>query len=75
MLISVRDYGMGVSKDKMPRMFERFFRAKSAAIVPGTGLGLCKKLVEMHGGDIRVESTQGEGSTFTVKLPIDARCQ
>lgn len=71
-LISVRDHGMGISKDEMPRMFERFFRAKSAAIVPGTGIGLslCKEFAKMHGGEVSVDSIEGEGSTFTIRLPI-----
>ena len=53
-------------------MFERFFRAKTSTGISGTGIGLnlVKMLVEEHGGTIDVESKKGEGSIFTVRLPI-----
>lgn len=72
-VISVRDNGIGIDEDDLPRMFERFFRAKSAAGIGGTGIGLnlVKTLVEMHGGSINLESTIGKGSIFTIRLPIN----
>jgi PAS domain S-box-containing protein len=71
--VSVRDTGIGISEDDQKRLFSRFFRSDDPVVqdAPGTGLGLSitKSLVEMHGGQIWVESTLGEGSTFTFTLP------
>ncbi|GEM_PF-2932069 len=71
--VSVWDTGIGITPDDLPFIFNRFFRAETAKVagVPGTGLGLSivKEIVEQHGGQIRVESTPGKGSTFTVLLP------
>ncbi|MGI9383947.1 MAG: sensor histidine kinase, partial [Methyloligellaceae bacterium] len=71
-VISVRDHGLGIDEADLPHMFERFFRAKNSTGIAGTGIGLnlVKALVEMHGGSIGVESDVGEGSLFTVRLPI-----
>jgi len=71
-IVSVKDYGIGISEDDMPNMFGRFFRAKTAEGINGTGIGLniCKEFVELHGGTIELESVEGKGSTFTVHLPI-----
>ena len=65
--ITVEDKGRGIGADDLPRIFEPFFTTRP----DGTGLGLaiCHKVVRAHGGDIRVKSTVGEGSTFTVMLP------
>ncbi len=69
--IHVRDQGVGISKDDQARIFERFFRVRSTSNLPGTGLGLymCRKYMQMHGGDISVESEPGQGSVFTLVLP------
>lgn len=74
-LLAVKDQGLGIPADDLPHMFERYFRAKTAEGISGTGLGLtvCKEFVEMHGGTIEVASIEGEGSTFTVRLPISAK--
>ena len=75
-LIVVRDTGTGIAADELPRIFERFYQVDSAATrrYDGTGIGLAlvRELVELHGGEIRVASVEGEGSTFTVRLPIGA---
>ncbi|MBA3460421.1 MAG: hypothetical protein H0T46_10700, partial [Deltaproteobacteria bacterium] len=65
--IEVEDKGRGIGADDLPRIFEPFFTTRP----DGTGLGLaiCHKVVRAHGGDIRVRSVIGEGSTFTVMLP------
>jgi len=71
--VDVADTGIGLSREDQARLFSRFFRASSAARdVPGTGLGLAitRSLVELHGGDIWVESAPGQGSTFSFTLPV-----
>jgi signal transduction histidine kinase len=72
--LSVRDHGPGISTEDQKRIFERFERAVSASHVSGFGLGLwiARRTVEALGGTIRVESRPGEGSTFSVDLPLDA---
>ncbi len=74
--IAVSDTGIGIAKEDLPFVFEDFFRVKSSktAEIPGTGLGLSivKKLVEGHHGTVTVESKEGEGTTFTVVLPLIA---
>jgi signal transduction histidine kinase len=74
--ISVSDTGIGISHENLDKIFDRFYRSDEAVVqqVPGTGLGLAivQSLVEMHGGDITVDSEIGKGSTFTVFLPVAA---
>jgi signal transduction histidine kinase len=71
----VRDTGVGIESDELPRVFDRFYRGDAARARPGgTGLGLAiaRLLVEQHGGTIEVRSEQGQGSEFTVRLPAGA---
>ncbi|WP_141333028.1 HAMP domain-containing sensor histidine kinase, partial [Myxococcus sp. AB025B] len=70
--LAVRDEGIGVAQEDQERIFERFERTESAQHFKGLGLGLwiTKRIVEAHGGGIRVESQPGRGSTFTVELPL-----
>lgn len=71
LIFSVDDTGKGISEEDLPIVFERFFQADR--VVPGgsgIGLALAKAFVELHGGTIKAESKLGEGTTFTVKLPI-----
>jgi PAS domain S-box-containing protein len=75
--ISVRDTGIGIDKEFLPYVFERFRQADSSAIRQDTGLGLglsiVRHLVELHGGTVRAESEgAGRGATFTVSLPYAA---
>lgn len=71
-VFTVRDCGLGVPANELPRLFQRYFRASTTIGIAGTGIGLhvVKKFVEMHGGSACVESVEGEGTTFTVQLPI-----
>ncbi len=73
-VLHVRDTGIGIPKDKLGRIFDEFYRTPSARqMVPeGTGMGLAisKRIAQMHGGSIEVQSTEGEGTTFTVTLPL-----
>lgn len=73
-LLAVTDHGIGVSPELRESIFERFGRAVPQRDYPGLGLGLyiCRQIVDAHGGCIRVESTPGRGSTFTVALPAEA---
>jgi signal transduction histidine kinase len=72
--LSVADTGIGIPEDELPHVFDRFFRGEKpqAMQVPGTGLGLSivKEIVEMHGGHVTVKSQVGQGSTFTVWVPL-----
>ncbi len=72
--VSIADTGIGISKEDQRKIFDRFFRADDPLVqeTPGTGLGLpiTASLVQMHGGQIWVESELGEGSTFTFTLPL-----
>jgi len=65
--LKVTDTGIGISPDKMDKIFAPLFSTKAK----GTGLGLpvCQRIIETHGGSIEVDSIEGVGSTFTVKLP------
>jgi signal transduction histidine kinase len=70
--ISIIDRGEGIAPEDQPRIFERFYRPKGVRRSDSVGLGLyiTRKLVEAQGGSIRVESTPGEGSTFSFTLPV-----
>jgi protein-histidine pros-kinase len=71
--LQVRDYGIGIKEEDLPRVFREFeqLNSGSARRFPGTGLGLAltKKLIELHNGSIGVESEFGKGSTFIVAIP------
>ena len=77
--ISVRDHGIGIPSRDLERIFERFYRvdrARSRA-TGGTGLGLSivRHVAQAHGGDVTVESTEGEGSTFRLRVPLPSSKQ
>jgi signal transduction histidine kinase len=72
--LTIRDTGVGIPREDLPRIFEPFFSTKSgpdASGKGGTGLGLstCRTIIEAHGGRIRVESSLGKGTAFVLRLP------
>ncbi len=73
-VVTVADTGIGVPAAEMPRLFERFHRIENARARSnegsGIGLALVKELVQLHGGTITADSTEGEGTTFTIRLPF-----
>jgi len=72
--LEVSDSGVGIPKDEVDRLFQRFFRASTAGTIKGTGLGLsiAKAIVDAHGGTISLQSEVGVGTTFMVDLPVGA---
>lgn len=73
-VIAVRDHGLGIPVADLPHIFAPFQRGSNVGRIEGTGMGLAgaRHIVEAHGGALTVESAEGVGSTFTVRLPLDA---
>lgn len=72
-VVTVRDEGLGIPAHDLPHVFERFHRGSNVVDrISGTGIGLAgaRQIVEQHGGSITVESREGEGSTFSIRLPL-----
>ena len=70
-IFKIKDTGIGISLEDRERIFEPFYRGSNIDSIPGTGLGLSivKTIVDLHGGEIFLESQLGMGTTFTVTLP------
>jgi signal transduction histidine kinase len=68
---AIRDNGRGIPTDAFDRIFEKFGQLDSRKVGTGLGLPFCKLVVEAHGGQIRVESTMGVGSTFSFTIPLE----
>ncbi len=72
--LTVKDSGIGMSQQDLEKIWERFYRgtaSKQFAKGSGLGLSIVKELVELHGGDITVESEEGKGTTFKLSLPME----
>lgn len=73
-VVTCTDTGLGIAEQDMKHLFSAFYRSSNPAAlsIPGTGLGLAisRRIVELHGGELSVESTLGQGSTFTLTLPL-----
>ena len=77
-VLSVSDEGLGIAEAELPLLWEPFRRTDtSTGLVPGLGLSLftSKRIAQAHGGDIIVTSTPGQGSTFSLRLPLAARAR
>jgi signal transduction histidine kinase len=74
LIITVKDFGIGIKKEEIDKIFERFYRGgdELTRTVKGSGLGLTlvKQIVEAHHGNVSVESEPGHGSTFLIRLPL-----
>jgi signal transduction histidine kinase len=65
--VDIEDSGMGISSDQLPKIFDLYYTTKDGG--SGIGLSLVYRIVQLHDGDVEVDSTQGDGSRFTIKLP------
>jgi len=70
-LISFRDEGIGIKKEDLPKVKEKFYKGRSKASGSGLGLAICNGIVELHGGKLEIESVYEKGTTVKVYLPID----
>jgi signal transduction histidine kinase len=70
-VVTIADHGIGIPAGDLDRLFERYHRGSNVSGIVGTGVGLylVKMVVDMHGGAVAVESTEGEGARFTIRLP------
>jgi len=68
--VRIKDTGCGIPPDVLPRIFDPFFTTKEDQNRTGLGLAVAYSIVEQHAGDISVRSTAGEGTEFTVRLPV-----
>ena len=70
--VSVKDYGPGIAKEDMPHIFKRFYKTDKSRNSQGFGLGLplTMKIAQKHGGTVYAESSPGQGSRFTLLLPV-----
>jgi two-component system sensor histidine kinase BaeS len=70
-VITVKDTGIGISPNDLPRIFDRFYRCDQSRSTPGIGLGLslARTIARAHGGDITVTSLLNQGCTFVITLP------
>jgi signal transduction histidine kinase len=70
-LISVRDNGNGIPKNILDKIFQPFFTTKPTGQGTGLGLSLSYDIVKAHGGELKVETKEGEGSEFIIQIPVE----
>ena len=68
--IEVADDGPGIPKEQLSRIFTPFFTTKEVGKGMGLGLTITRQVIKQHGGTLEVDSTQGQGTTFTIRLPL-----
>jgi signal transduction histidine kinase len=71
--LEVADTGTGMSPETLAHIFDPMFTTKQIGTGAGLGLAICEQIVRQHGGTIHVESAPGQGTTFTIRLPLDCR--
>jgi signal transduction histidine kinase len=76
-MVRVKDNGIGIPAKDRAQLFERYYRGSNVSGIVGTGVGLylVKMVLDLHGGEISVTSTEGEGSDFSVRLPLKPPAQ
>jgi signal transduction histidine kinase len=76
-VVRIRDFGLGISAEEQRHVFERFYRTRQSreSSIPGTGLGLAlvEQIVKAHGGEVALDSRPGEGSAFSILLPLEMK--
>ena len=72
-LLRVRDTGCGICEDDLDKIFDPFYTTRPVGEGTGLGLFLCYSIARQHSGDITVESAEGRGATFTVRLPLQEK--
>jgi two-component system, OmpR family, sensor kinase len=72
-VVTVEDYGLGIPKGDLGRLFERYYRGSNVTGIVGSGIGLylVKTVIDLHQGTVSVESREGEGSRFVIRLPVN----
>src|SRR5208283_1788647 len=71
-IVSISDNGTGIKPQDQSKIFEPFYTTKPVGQGTGLGLSICHSIIERHGGSIRFETAAGRGTTFTVKIPLQA---
>ena len=69
-VVRIQDYGMGIPKDELPFVKEKFFKGSAKGRGAGIGLAVCTEIVELHEGTIDIESEYGEGTCVIITLPL-----
>jgi signal transduction histidine kinase len=75
--VQIKDDGIGMTKQQLARVFERFYRADISGVLPGTGLGMSivKEIVELHCGSITIDSEYGKETRVMIWLPLDTNAE